>query len=131
MRDAARKDFVEQLEGPYDHDSFAAIIAEVYSSTPENDRGLRDPVVKRVMDDFGTFIARPSFLTMMGTNGCFGRDLVTVLNSFRSGILGRFSCPVCYRRFERVMKLEAIQDEYCPHCSHGNSAGGWYSHLII
>lgn len=136
MKETAKTDFTEQLEGSYDHDDFVAIIAEVYSSTPELDRGLRDLVVKKVADDFDIYIVKPSFLAMMETNGFFGRDVVTALNRFRSsnyrsGIFGHFRCPSCGQQFERALIAANLhQFEQCPHCHRSYQGSTWKTYLI-
>lgn len=49
----------------HEKDDFAAVIREVYISTPDSDRGLRDLVVKQSANRFFEVSAKPEFFQMM------------------------------------------------------------------
>ena len=57
------------------------VIRLIYSTTPENDRGLRDLVVRTVAQHWYYFLAFPQFKTFMAANTDFIIDVIEAKES--------------------------------------------------
>ncbi|KAF5552848.1 kelch 8 [Fusarium mexicanum] len=60
--------------------NLADTITIVYNTTPSGDPGLRDIVVQSSCTHFGFLISETSFKEVLGTNGDFSADLVSLIH---------------------------------------------------
>lgn len=113
LRQLVREQFENLQRTDYAKDDFATVIREVYTSTPDLDRGLRDLVVKQSTACFAEVSAKPDFFKMMAETGTFGVDLVKAIKNHASR---KFACPNCKKSIDVVLEESGMRCDRCPHC---------------
>lgn len=67
-----------------------ALVAEVYNSTPPNDRGLRDPILKKCSDHIDEIVTGPLWAQIVGVQGAgqLALDLLPLVLKSKNALLG-------------------------------------------
>ena len=90
-------------------------VAEVYNSTPESDRGLRDQIVEVANANIGKLLETWSFRDMLKETPCFALDMAVSLSGSNEN---------------RHQKLESYKCPSCGTIMHGNFADGNYYYCV-
>lgn len=106
----------------YAEDDFAAVIRDVYISTPDSNRGLRDLVVKQSAACYYQVSAKPELFKMMAETGIFGVDLVKAI---KNHAVQTFPCPHCRDSFEATPDATTNRWLRCPRCGECISFTIW------
>ncbi|OAL38196.1 hypothetical protein AYO20_02648 [Fonsecaea nubica] len=96
LKELARQRFCDWAETNWLHEDFCSIAQEIFSSTPHNDRGLRDVVVQIVAMHANDLIQKDEF-----------RSLVEEVGDLGLGIL----CQVLKQHSEKVLDLDSRIEE--------------------
>ncbi|KAK7515417.1 hypothetical protein IWZ03DRAFT_202461 [Phyllosticta citriasiana] len=100
---------------------FTKVVETVYSTTPPNDTGLRNFVVKMTLEDLDVLIdSVDDFREMMARVGEFGRDVALVMCETSKS---RYGCSKCGAAI--CMKIPAQSRVFCPHCQHSRTTTRW------
>lgn len=125
LKDLARTKFETAADRDWDSPYFPTTIDFVYTSTPPNDRGLRDIVVKLSRDHLKSLLYRPGFESMMEDNGDFGKDLVKAI-AYRVDIepgAATYKCGACGKL--TAAWLNPNQSIACPSCGAYYTYASW------
>lgn len=102
---------------------FPVTIGFVYTSTPPDDRGLRDIVVKLSRDHLKPLLDRPEFESMMEDNGDFGKDLVKAIAHRLEPGAATYKCGACGKFM--TAWLNPSRNFVCPSCCTSYSYASW------
>ena len=113
-------------------DDFPHAIREIYSSTPGNDRGLRDLVVKTACEHMETLSEQPEFRILLEEACSFAADVVLFMakDRFEAKVRApntkKYNCPSCRNTWEGVAPSGI--NHYCMRCGHCRS--DWESFIV-
>ncbi|OCL09392.1 POZ domain-containing protein [Glonium stellatum] len=121
--------FRKSVETCWGMDDFPLAIREVYSSTLDNDRGLRDLVVKAACEHADALSKEPEFRTALEEASSFAADVVLSMAKGRpkqtTPRTNTYDCPNCGNSWQAI--LPSGISCYCPNC--GNSRSNWDSYI--
>jgi len=124
---------VVKVEG-WDKDEFASVIDLVWSTTPTNDRGLRDVVATASHKNLAALMDKESFIDELTANGPFAVEVIRLQRKGLGGIhryhrgfgsVRRYHCHKCKCTFDFGNKKSLSEDAsnllvfgptYCPMC---------------
>lgn len=106
------------------HDSFSEVIDEVYSSTPDSDRQLRDPVVLEILAHFHEISKDAAVLICLKSQPRFAADLVEAFHRLALERKRKYRCR-CGTIFEAVIVLSGSDAYQCPVCKQSFSTISW------
>lgn len=116
----------KSVETCWSMDDFPHAIREIYSSTPGNDRGLRDLVVKIACEHMETLSERPEFRILLEEACGFAADVVLFMAKDRFEHIKTHKCPHCLNSWEGV--APSGTNYYCLHC--GNCRSDWEAYVV-
>ncbi|KAH6870900.1 BTB/POZ protein [Thelonectria olida] len=122
LKKHAEEKFESAINSSWMMDDFPLAIAEVYNSTPEEDRGLRDLVVQTCYSNIDQLLKKDSFCKVLREISGFAADLVF----FRCGPQEAYQCPSCDDCFQADFSQKG--KSYCPNC--GNKRSDWESYRV-
>jgi hypothetical protein len=102
-------------------DDFPLAVAEVYSSTPEDDRGLRDLAVEVARTNIKSLVQDEQFRSLLKESPCFAADVVISMSSYNDGKLHTYKCRNCSRKMD--VAISEGSSYYCIHC--GSHRSDW------
>ena len=92
----------KSVETCWSMDDFPHAIREIYSSTPGNDRGLRDLVVKIACEHMETLSKQPDFRILLEEACGFAADVVLFMAKHRFKHTKTYECPNCLNSWEQT-----------------------------
>jgi hypothetical protein len=108
----------------WDMDDFPHIISEIYSSTPPDDRDLRDIVVGVVQEHIDDLLEKESFRTVFEETAGFAVDVAQLLAKTRKD-MKEYKCPDCGKVWQAAMLPKT--DYHCLCC--GRRRSDWKNHI--
>jgi hypothetical protein len=120
LKEHAKEKFQKATSVGWAMDDFPLTVAEVYSSTPETDRGLRDLVVQLCQEHLGHLRNNRQFQDVLKRTKDFAADLV---RSFQGN--PTYKCPNCHQTWQSSLSQGGTY--YCIHC--GNRRSDWNSYI--
>ncbi|KAF4463285.1 btb poz [Fusarium albosuccineum] len=118
----AKDRFGDAIDQSWNMDDFPLAVTVVYTTTPAEDRGLRDLVVETSHWNIDSLITRDDFCEMLRNVPDFAADLVPFLcGKLTMGVKG-YNCPGCSRLVH--FKFNGSIG-YCPEC--GSKRSDWSS----
>ena len=120
LKRRAQEKFEASLKTNWDLDDLPRIVSEIYGSTPPNDRGLRDAIVKSTYKHVRKLLKKTNFLTVLEEKVGFAAMMTQLLAQqpiFDSKLV---NCQQCNRVC--LIPLKDGQTCYCVHCGirHSN-----------
>jgi speckle-type POZ protein len=106
-------------------DDFPHVITEIYSSTPETDRGLRDLVIDIVCKHIKALLKKSDFQTVLEETVGLAADVTRLMA--HGGAFKKYQCykcPNCSNRWEAT--LSSGTTYYCIRCGISRSNWGEY-----
>ena len=85
LKHVAKKKFSDAVGTCWDTDGFSLVITDVYSSTPPNDRDLRDLVLQVSSEHIHVLLKKPSFRRILGDDTGFAVDIIQYLADYYVG----------------------------------------------
>ncbi|KAI9035319.1 BTB/POZ domain protein [Aspergillus affinis] len=95
LKEKAMIKFATSIMESWDEDEFTIAIADVYSTTPPGDRGLRDSAVAVSIEYLPALRRKPSFQKVLRETPEFAADLVLSPSSYISLPEYKFKCHGC------------------------------------
>lgn len=130
LKSKAKAKFKKSVETCWDMDDFPDAIVEVYKSTLNSDRGLREIVVDVACEHISELLYKPGFIQVLDDTVGFGSDLCKLQASnfkkVQKPTERKFRCPHCAEHW-RPVKATGNQF-WCPHCS--NRRTDWNSYVV-
>jgi hypothetical protein len=83
LKDLAKEKFRSAINTSWAIDDFPLTVAEVYSSTPGDDRGPRDLAVKVADTNIKRLLQNQQFRDLLGKSPGFAADIVISMSSNR------------------------------------------------
>ncbi|GKU15375.1 unnamed protein product [Fusarium langsethiae] len=120
----AKNKFGTAVEAGWTMDDFPVAINVVYTTTPSNDRGLRDLTVETSHINLDELTSRAGFCETLRTTPDFAADLVPFVCDRSSRDVGTYKCPKCNGIFK--FDNPGSSARYCPRC--GRKFSGWEEH---
>ncbi|KAF4987980.1 hypothetical protein FGRMN_10028 [Fusarium graminum] len=121
LKEYAKSKFGTAIKTGWSMDDFAVSIDIVYTTTPLEDRGLRDLLVETATLNLDELVAKDGFCQALRTTADFAADLVPFTCSKPVEGLLRYECPDCRQTFE--IHNPGNETRYCPRCGIVHS--GW------
>lgn len=117
LKQRAREKFKTMVQACWQTDEFPNAIAEAYTTTPQADRGLRDPLLEICQDHIDDLLRHDEFCQVLDEIVGFAADLVPCLarRNSANGETPKYKCPECSAQW----RLERCTDhdlKYCPFC---------------
>lgn len=125
LKDLARTKFEKAADRDWDSPYFPITTGFVYTSTPPDDRGLRDIVIKLSKDHLKSLLDRPEFESMMEDNGDFGKDLVKAIAHRLELEPGTATYKCCACKKLTTAWLNPDRNFACPSCGASYSYALW------
>jgi len=116
----------KSVETCWSMDDFPHAIREIYSSTPGNDRGLRDLVVKIACEHMETLSEQPEFRILLEEAYGFAADVVLFMARGSFERIKTHKCPNCGKTWEGV--APSGPNYYCLRC--GSYRSDWEAHVV-
>src|SRR5207248_1655097 len=91
LKQKAKKKFKEAVSVGWNMDDFPRVISETYSSTPSNDRGLRDVVAEATHKHINALLKKENFRDVLEDSTGFAAEVTQLLASDRK----KYKCPNC------------------------------------
>jgi hypothetical protein len=127
LKEHAKEKFSKAVKADWSTEDFPIAIELVYTTTPPEDRGLRDLVIETSNANLENLISRDGFCQALRTTTDFAADLVPFTCSKTSRKIPRYKCPSCYHSFR--LDDPKRQNRYCPMCSW--SCSRWDSYMQV
>jgi hypothetical protein len=129
LKEYARQKFSTAVKADWPTEDFPIAIELVYTTTPPEDRGLRDLVVEISNANLEKLIIRDGFCQALRTTTDFAADLVpfTCGKIKISGGVRCYRCPYCGQNFQ--FDDPKGERRFCPRCSRGHS--GWDNYVQV
>ncbi|EMD86655.1 hypothetical protein COCC4DRAFT_33157 [Bipolaris maydis ATCC 48331] len=129
LKSIAREKFKESVKTCWNMDDFPHAIAEVYSSTPPNDQGLRDLIVEVACERITELLQKQGFRDVLGEAVGFASDLVKLQASKKrpneKQDRTKYRCPNCSKYWEAASSESRY---YCLYC--GVHYSNWSSYVV-
>lgn len=93
LKEGTKEKFHRDIHECWNKDDFSQIIAEVYTTTYDDVRDLRDEVIKVSWQHIGALLKKDEFQSVLGSYVDFAADLVRVLGEQASLV-----CDYCRQR---------------------------------
>ncbi len=128
LRSVAKVMFNKAVRTCWDMDDFARVIAEVYSSTPSTDRGLRDIVVEVAHEHIEALLKKVDFRVVLEETAGFAADVTQLMvQKIRSSTNTMYQCPSCKKQWQAVLSSQS-RGHHCLQCGHYDI--DWNDHSI-
>ncbi|KAL1979195.1 hypothetical protein VTN96DRAFT_6523 [Rasamsonia emersonii] len=129
LKQRAKEKFENIAKTCWQMDDFPTAIAEAYTCTPKEDRGLRDTLVEISCEHIDELQKNDDFQTVLEEAVGFAADLVQYLARWKppNSNLMKYRCPNCSAQW----LLERCTGDvmyHCPFC--GNHRSNWNSYVI-
>lgn len=129
LKHLAKDKFATAIKTGWSMDDFLLAVDVVYSSSPEDDRGLRDLVVGVSGENLEMLLKNTGFQNLLGEKPKFAADIIMSGVSRKFGSENRartYRCPSCGNN----IKIEWHEGSYlyCIHCSARRS--DWASYRV-
>ena len=130
LKSKAKTKFKKAVETCWDMDDFPDAIIEVYRSTMNSDRGLRDIVVDVACKHITELLRKPGFVQVLDDTVGFGSDLsklqARIPKKAKKTSDRKFRCPGCSEYWKSV---NISRSQYrCPYC--GSQRSDWNSYVV-
>lgn len=96
LKEHAKENFSAAVDTGWSMDDFPLAITLVYTTTPSEDRGLRDVVIRVSNLHIDDLLSKEYFCEVLRNTTEFAADLVLFL---RTGGSHRYRCPSCQNTF--------------------------------
>lgn len=127
LKEYAKQKFSTAVKADWSTEDFSIAIELVYTTTPPEDRGLRDLVVETSNANLEKLISRDGFCQALRTTTDFAADLVPLTCGKISGEIRCYRCPDCGQNFK--FEDPKRQHRYCPRC--GWNCSIWDSYMQV
>ncbi|KAG5660087.1 hypothetical protein KAF25_003609 [Fusarium avenaceum] len=127
LKEHAKQKFRTAVKVDWSTEDFSIAIELVYTTTPPEDRGLRDLIVETSNANLEKLISRDGFCEALRTTTDFAADLVPFTCGKGSGQIHCYRCPSCGRNFQ--FDDPKRHTRYCPRC--GWEYSRWDSYIQI
>ncbi|EEP81658.1 predicted protein [Uncinocarpus reesii 1704] len=126
LMEKAKEIFKDIASTCWDMDDFPPVILEVYTTTPETDRGLRDLIVRTCIANLESLLKKGEFLSVLESCAPFSADIARTLAKISTVQRNIYQCPDCRNQFEA--SISGGQISYCVHC--GSCDSNWDTHKV-
>ncbi|KAM0354802.1 hypothetical protein ACHAPU_000626 [Fusarium lateritium] len=119
LKDYAKVKFETKIKTGWSTDDFPSTIETVYTTTPPEDRGLRDLLLEIAVANLEELTTRDGFCQALRTTMDFAADLVPFKCNKPVEKMNSYRCAWC----GQIFKLEdpGFQKRHCPGCSRSCS----------
>ncbi|KAK3356342.1 BTB/POZ protein [Lasiosphaeria hispida] len=124
LKNLAKEKFQAAIKTGWGMDDFPTAVAEVYNSTPEGDRGLRDLVLEISGTNIKTLVQNGGFRNILRETPAFATDII-VSGAVKSG-QKTYRCPNCAENIQVEWSHGGYY--YCIHC--GNRRSDWANYCV-
>jgi speckle-type POZ protein len=124
LKNCSMSKFGMAISSGWQLDDFPSAIVEVYDSTPDTDRGLRDVIVEVATQNVKKLIKNSLFDDALREKPTFAADMVKALSSEVKHI-EKAKCPNCKKIMAGVPSKGSY---YCMHCA--SHRADWASYVI-
>ncbi|KAK8176882.1 hypothetical protein IWX90DRAFT_509795 [Phyllosticta citrichinensis] len=133
LKDLAKQRFIDSLDSfTLDEVYFPWLVEEIYASTINSDRGLRDVIVQLTKDRIHEVTNLVGFEELLERSAQFSRDLgissADELHRIKS--LPRYTCQPCGATMYVDFPLEGAEEFYCPNCGDIQDSEMWQAHRV-
>ncbi|KAF5667147.1 n-carbamoyl-l-amino acid hydrolase [Fusarium heterosporum] len=126
LKDHAKAKFETKIKTGWYTDDFPTVVETVYTTTPLEDRGLRDLVVETASVNLEKLICRDGFCQALRTTIDFVADLVPFKRDKPVEEIRSYKCPFCHEVFQ--FDDPGTKYRHCPRC--GSQFSVWARHVI-
>ncbi|OXV11874.1 hypothetical protein Egran_00364 [Elaphomyces granulatus] len=123
LKHLAQQKFDSAVTACWNMDDFPHVIAEVYTTTVESDKGLRDRVVSVSYNNIQSLFLKEDFIRVLNDTPSFAADVLQLLVEKPS--TKRYTCPSCSKQWEANLSNDVTY--YCLHC--GSRRSDWKNYL--
>ncbi|KAH7195394.1 BTB/POZ protein [Fusarium oxysporum] len=110
--------FRASIDENWKTDDFPLAIALAYTTTPPEDRRLRDIIVQVAFNNIGTLMSRDAFCETLSDNPNLATDIIRFMHEKR-GELEEYKCSTCESVFligTVTIEISNSPPMYCPRC---------------
>ncbi|CRG91090.1 hypothetical protein PISL3812_08138 [Talaromyces islandicus] len=114
LKEEAREKFITAVKACWEMDDFPVAITEAYSTTPREDRGLRDPLVQTSLEHLDVLLKNEEFKHVLRNILEFAADLIALeplVEKFTGGLLCLTAFDLLSNRFNAKVDLAAVWEE--------------------
>lgn len=121
LKKETKEKFCNRAATCWESDDFPLAIIEAYTTTPKQDRGLRDIIVEVSCNHMSELLKRVDFLQVLEEETGFAIDMLqfSVSENYkgkRDNIEKRYRCPHCQFCWSASL-VDGVTPEYhCPNC---------------
>jgi len=128
LKEYSKENFESAIKVGWALNDFPQAITEAFSSTPEADRGLRDPIVKTCAEHIKDLIVKPAFKKVLRETSTFAADLTQAISggATQKCSLQAYKCPNC-SFFWHGNVTSNRTNYYCPACGSAYHNSNWTS----
>ncbi|KAF4452563.1 Protein roadkill [Fusarium austroafricanum] len=120
LKEFAKLKFGDAIEAGWKMDDFPVAINVVYTTTPSDDRGLRDLTVETSHKNLDILTRRDCFCQILRETPDFAADLVPFICGRSAADMKSYKCPSCNQIFN--FDDPGSSTRYCPRCQYGCSS---------
>ncbi|KAK0631481.1 hypothetical protein B0T14DRAFT_532219 [Immersiella caudata] len=125
LKHIAKEKFETAIKTGWAMDDFLLAITDVYESTPEDDRGLRDLVLDVSHTNLGKLLENARFQELLRDTPRFAAEMVSYgPEKSRRDAAERYRCPSCTK--VNILEWQRGSYFYCAHCNSRRSDWGSY-----
>ncbi|KAM6530278.1 hypothetical protein FALCPG4_008405 [Fusarium falciforme] len=114
LKEHAKKKFGAAIEIGWPMDDFPLAITVAYTTSPLEDRGLRDLIIETCHDNINGLLSKGYFCEVLRSTNDFAADLVPFLCAKPVPNIKHYKCPSCEVTFPGDLSPGY---RYCPLCS--------------
>jgi speckle-type POZ protein len=105
----AKEKFEKAVKTCWNMDVLPRAVSEIYDSTPETERGLRDPVTEIVCKHIKTLLEKQDFKNVLEETAGFAADITRLMAlEAGSGKSQCYKCPNCGESWETAVSPQSI-----------------------
>ncbi len=122
LKTYSKEKFETTIATGWNLEAFPSSITEVFSTTPETDRGLRDPVIKVCCENSKALVADDGFKVILREAPGFAAEFAEVLAGgdtvvVKECLLTVYECPDCGREWHgNLNENPDLPSSLCPYC---------------
>ncbi|RSL61090.1 hypothetical protein CEP53_005221 [Fusarium sp. AF-6] len=123
LKEHARKKFSAAINTGWRTDDFPLAITVAYTTSPLEDRGLRDLIVETSSQNIDDLLGKGYFCEVLRNTNDFAADLVPFLRGRGAHVTKQYRCPSCQEIFSCSL---SDSEWYCPACGDRHYDWGNY-----
>ncbi|KAI1964886.1 hypothetical protein LOZ58_001577 [Ophidiomyces ophidiicola] len=125
LKEKTEQKFEDAARTCWNMDDFTPVIQEVYATTSQTDRGLRNLIVKICIMNLASLLKKEEFVSVLEDCAPFSADIAQMLAKNSTVLRDKYQCPSCGNQFEAI--IPTLQG-YCLHC--GYNCSNWNSYKV-